>query len=221
MKNLEKLKGEKAKFIVLKGKHEKVEIPLQFNPSNYALEQSNEFSEKKLMGLKGVIHQFTGMKESDLSLELMFDSTSTGKDVRDLIEPLKKIVEIDNTLHAPPPCSFVWEKSIFEGIVSSFKKEFTFFFSDGKPARVKISMTLKPYVDVEVRAKELSYESSDISKKRTLVEGDTLFLMAYREYNNPAMWRKIAKMNGIENPLDIPFGKELLLPSKESDRSSP
>ena len=220
MKNIEKLRGEKAKFIVLKGKHEQVEIPLQFNPANYALEQSNEFSEKKLMGLKGVIHQFTGMKESDLSLELMFDSTATGEDVRKLIEPLSKIVEIDNTLHAPPPCSFVWEKSIFEGVVSSFKKEFTFFFSNGKPARVKVSITLKPYVDVELRAKELSYESSNISKKRIFKEGDSLFDMAYREYNNTAMWRKIALSNGIENPLEIPFGTELLLPSKESDRSS-
>jgi len=212
-------KGEKAKFIVLDGQYKDKEISLQFNPGNYSVEQNNEFSEKKLMGLKGVVHQFTGTKMSDLSLELMFDSTSTGKDVRELTEPLKKIVEIDNTLHVPPPCSFVWEKFIFEGIVSSFKKEFTYFYSNGQPARVKVFMTLKPYANLEVTVKKQNNQSSDISKKRVLVEGDTLFNMAHREYKNPAMWRKIAQKNGIENPLFILPGTELLLPSKEEEES--
>lgn len=217
--SLEILKGEKAKFIVLDGQYKEIgkEIPLQFNPSTYSVEQNNEFSEKKLMGLKGVVNQFTGSKKSDLALELMFDSTATGGDVRDLVEPLYKIVNIDNTLHAPPPCRFSWGKFFFDGIVLSFKKEFTFFFANGTPARVKISMTLKPYTNVKEMAKKLNLQSSDISKKRVLVEGDSLFDMAYREYKSPAMWRKIAQVNEIVNPLTIPFGTELLLPSKESD----
>ena len=209
--------GEKAKFIILKGKYKEdgQEIPLQFNPSSYSVEESNEYSEKKLMGLNGIVNQFTGSKRSDLTLELLFDSTATGKDVRELIDPFKKIVEIDNTLHAPPPCRFVWEKFSYDGIVSAFKKEFTYFFSNGTPARVKVSLTLKPYTDVENMAKDLNLQSSDISKTRVLAEGDSIFEMAYREYNDSSMWRKIAAKNGIEDPLDIPFGKTLLLPSKE------
>lgn len=211
--------GEKAKFIVLKGKYKEdgKEIPLQFNPSSYSVEESNEYSEKKLMGLNGIVNQFTGSKRSDLTLELLFDSTGTGKDVRELIDPFKKIIEIDNTLHAPPPCGFVWEKFSYDGIVSAFKKEFTYFFSNGTPARVKVSLTLKPYTDVESMAKGLNLQSSDISKTRVLVEGDSIFEMAYREYNDSSMWRKIAVKNGIEDPLNIPFGKALLLPSKEDE----
>ncbi len=219
--NLNILKGEKAKFIVLDGQYKDKgnEIPLQFNPASYSVEHSNDFSEKKLMGLKGVVNQFTGSKKSDLALELMFDSTSTGQDVRDLIEPLYKIVNIDNTLHAPPPCRFVWGKFSFDGIVLSLKKEFTFFFANGTPARVKISITLKPYTNVKEVVKSLNNQSSDISKKRVLVEGDTIFNMAHREYRNPSMWRKIAQKNGIENPLFILSGTELLLPSKEEEDS--
>jgi hypothetical protein len=212
--NFDILKQEKAKFVVLDGKYKEKEIALQFNPPTYSVEQNNEYSEKKLMGLKGTINQFTGTKQSDLALELLFDSTSTGGDVRELIEPLYKIVDIDNTLHAPPPCQFVWGKLSFDGIVATFKKEFTYFFSSGIPARAKISMTLKPYVKVKETAKSTDLQSSDISKKRVLLEGDTLFEMAYREYKSPAMWRKIAEENGIDNPLDIPYGSELLLPSK-------
>lgn len=211
------LKGEKAKFVVLEGKRKGVVIPLQFNPSSYSTEDNNEFSEKKLMGLKGVINQFTGSKKSDLSLELMFDSTSTGTDVRLLTAPLNLIVNIDNTLHAPPACSFLWGTFFYEGVVSVFKKEFTYFFANGMPARVKISIILKPHSVIEKMSKILNFQSSDISKKRVLAEGDTLFDMAYREYKSPAMWREIAEKNGVDNPLTIPFGTELLLPSKVND----
>jgi hypothetical protein len=215
--NLDILQHDKAKFVVMDGKYKESEIPLQFNPPTYSVEQSNEYSEKKLMGLKGTINQFTGTKKADLTLELLFDSTSTGGDVRDLIEPLYKIVDIDNTLHAPPPCRFVWSKLSFDGIVATFKKEFTYFFTNGTPARAKISLTLKPYVKVKETAKSIDLQSSDISKKRVLIEGDTIFAMAYREYKTAAMWREIAEKNSIDNPLEIAYGTELLLPSKDSD----
>lgn len=205
----------KAKFIVLKGSKAGIVIPLQFNPSTYSIEENNSFSEKKLMGLKGVINQFTGSKKSDLTLDLLFDSTALGTDVRLLMAPLYLLSKIDNTLHAPAPCKFIWGGFFYDGIVSSFKKEFVFFFSSGMPARVKVSLTLKPYDDINKNAQELNKQSSDISKKRILVEGDTIFEMANREYRDPAMWRKIAQKNEIENPLLISFGRELFLPSKE------
>lgn len=215
--SLDILKGEKAKFIVLKGLRTGAVIPLQFNPSTYSLEENNEFSEKKLMGLKGVVNQFTGSKKSDLALELLFDSTALGTDVRLLIAPLYLLSNIDNTLHAPAPCKFVWGGFFYDGIVSALKKEFVFFFSSGIPARVKISLTLKPYVEVKQSVQEANYQSSDISKKRVLIEGDSVFEMANREYKDPSMWRKIAQMNDVENPLNISFGTELFLPSKERE----
>jgi len=208
-------KGAKASFVILQGKYKGIVIPLQFNPSSYSVVDENNFSEKKLMGLKGSIQQFTGTKQSDFSLEFIFDSTSTGVDVRGLMLPLQMIIDIDNELHAPPPCKFVWGSFLFNGIVSTFKKEFTFFFASGIPARVKISMTLKPYVIAQEMAQLLGLQSSDISKKRMLVEGDSIFSIAHREYKDPAMWRSIAQKNDIENPLFIKPGSTLLLPPKE------
>jgi len=207
----------KAKFIVLNGMHIGKEILLQYNPSQYSVEDNNEFSEKKLMGLKGVIHQFTGTKKSDLSLELMFDSTSLGKDVRELIKPLDTIVNIDSELHAPPSCTFSWGSFSFNGIVASVKKDFIFFYHDGIPARVKVSLVLKPYDAVKYTQALLDLHSSDISKERVFTEGDSLFLMSHREYNHPSSWRLIAEANDIENPLLIPSGTKLLLPSKGND----
>lgn len=207
----------KARFTVLEGEHKFQEIFLQFNPAGYSVEENNEFSEKKLMGLKGVIHQFTGSKKADLSLELMFDSTTLGVDVRDLLKPLDTIFEIDRELHAPPPCRFVWGSFSYEGIVSSLKKDFTYFYHDGIPGRVKLSVTLKPYKPIEEMSALLDLHSSDISKTRTMSEGDSLFLMAHREYQSVSSWRLIAEANGIDDPLDIAAGEELLLPAKDKD----
>ena len=207
----------KAKFTIIAGIHLGKEIPVQYNPSKYIVEDSNEFSEKKLMGLKGAIDQFTGSKKSDLSLELLFDSTSLGKDVRDLIKPLDYIVNIDNELHAPPPCNFSWGSFNFMGIVSSLKKDFTYFYHNGIPARVKITITLKPYDDVEHMKASLDLHSSDISKERILNEGDSIFLMSHREYNHSSSWRLIAQENDIDDPLSISNGSKLLIPAKVND----
>lgn len=209
--------NSKSKFIILSGENKGREIILQFNPTTYSVEENNEFSEKKLMGLKGVIQQFTGSKKSDLSLELMFDSTSLGVDVRTLLEPLKMIIEIDRELHAPAPCRFVWGSFVFDGIVSSMKKDFTYFYHDGIPARVKVALSLKPYQDVDEMAKSLDLHSSDISKTRVLIEGDSIFDMAFKEYQSPHSWRLIAEANGIDDPLKIDAGLELLLPSKDKN----
>lgn len=207
----------KAKFVVLKGEGEGSEVYLQFNPSSYSFEESNEFSEKKLMGLKGVIHQFTGSKTADLSLDLLFDSTSEGGDVRNLLKPLEKLAAIDRELHAPPPCRFIWGSFSYDGIVTGLKREFTYFYQSGIPGRVKVALTLKPYKKVEEMVAQLDLHSSDISKERVLKEGDSIFLLAYREYKQPAEWRRIAKANGIDDPLKIKVGARVLLPPKDKD----
>lgn len=212
-----KITGTKAKFVILDGAFSGLEIPLQFNPPGYSVEEQHEYSEKKLMGLKGVVHQFTGSKKSDLNLELLFDATDTGGDVRILLEPLKKIFEIDNTLHAPPPCRFEWGGFAFDGIVSNQKKEFTFFYYDGVPGRVKLTVALKPYAKASEAIMMLDLQSSDITKQRVVGEGDTIFALAQREYNTPAAWRLIAEANGIDDPLAIPPGTSLRLPSKDKD----
>jgi hypothetical protein len=147
----------------------------------------------------------------------MFDSTSLGKDVRELLKPLEMIQNIDSELHAPPPCRFLWGSFSFDGIVSKMKKDFTYFYHDGIPARAKVSITLKPYQAINEMSAKLDLHSSDISKERVLNEGDSLFLMGYREYKSSSAWRLIAEANDIENPLLIPSGTKVLLPSKDKD----
>jgi nucleoid-associated protein YgaU len=49
---------------------------------------------------------------------------------------------------------------------------------------------------------------------RTIV-GDNLASIAYAEYGDPAHWRPLAAYNGIDDPLRLPNGRTILLPSLE------
>ena len=43
-------------------------------------------------------------------------------------------------------------------------------------------------------------------------DGDSLQAVAYRAYGDPARWRQIAEVNGIDNPLHLRRGTALNLP---------
>jgi len=207
----------KAKFVLLGGRMKGLVIPLQFNPETYSVEKSNNYAEKTLTGLKDVSYQYTGSKESDLSLNLLFDATETGLDVRVMMLPLSFLTDLDAELHAPPPCLFVWGTFIYQGVVSKIGKQFTYFYEGGIPARAKVSLTLKPYKTIDEIAGIIKLHSSDVTKQRVFTEGDSLAMMAYREYGDAAQWRRIAEANGIDDPFDIAPGTELALPPKKGN----
>jgi nucleoid-associated protein YgaU len=46
-----------------------------------------------------------------------------------------------------------------------------------------------------------------------MIDGDTLQSVAYTELGNPAYWRAIADLNGIDDPQRVTAGTTLLIPS--------
>jgi nucleoid-associated protein YgaU len=49
----------------------------------------------------------------------------------------------------------------------------------------------------------------------TVVAGDSLPSIAWREYGDPTLWRPIAERNGIDDPMRLPAGTALLIPAAE------
>ena len=54
--------------------------------------------------------------------------------------------------------------------------------------------------------------SLTLTSVRTVVAGDSLASIAYREYGDPGMWRPLALFNGIDDPLRLRLGSSVLLP---------
>ncbi len=209
----------KAFITVLKGEYKAITIPLplQFNPLSYTVGVTNKYNDGKDKDGKDVPLQFLSAQDDDLSLDLLFDSTDDGTDVRLKLLTLEALSLMDFEEHAPSPCMFVWGSFLYIGIISKLTKKFTYFYQDGTPSRVRVTLVLKPYINAKTIIAKLKQHSSDLTKGRTLKSGDNIWLMAYKEYQDPRFWRDIARKNDIDDPRKIDMGRELELPPRGKD----
>jgi hypothetical protein len=210
---------QKAKIIVVKGwkkaSNKEKEIEVRFNPTEYTLDKSNEFANINIPGLESPLLQFTRGGLQTLTTDLFFDSYETGEDVRKkYVDRVAKLMEIDEDLHAPPVCEFVWGDGIkFTCVVSKVTKKFTMFNSDGAPVRATLSVTFNEYKTEAELKKPTS--SPDRTKVYTFKEGDSLWAIAWEQYGDAGQWRSIAEANDMDNPRLIPVGKQIEIPPLE------
>jgi nucleoid-associated protein YgaU len=52
-------------------------------------------------------------------------------------------------------------------------------------------------------------------RSHTIGAGDTLHSIAQREYGKPGLWRGLADVNGIDDPLRVAVGTSVLIPPRE------
>ena len=210
---------------------ESVKVPFLFNPKELSIEKSNQYSEVNIPGLPSPIVQFVRGNARSVTMDLFFDTYEQGKDVRIHTDQItgwdagsmysrlpnekKGLKEKDSDLHAPPVCIFIWGAFTFQCIIERVSKRFTMFLPEGIPVRATLSVTLKEYREVDVQVKDISLQSSDLTKRWVVTQGDSLWSIAAKEYGNPGDWRLIAEANRIENPRTLIPGEELVVPLKE------
>lgn len=94
--------------------------------------------------LQGPPQQATG-HESQLSVELLFDTTHTGTDVRDKtlkLVGLSRPVDNANASAAGKEISFRWGSFIFNGPITQMGETIDLFGADGIPLRATLSMSI-------------------------------------------------------------------------------
>lgn len=204
-------------------------IPVTFNPATYTVSRTVSYGGNQndngtqLQQKNYPVLNYTGGNNDTLSLELMFNKyefqhySNQVKYTSDDLSIIKEVKEIEaltllkDSLHRPPLCKFVWSSFSFEGYVTSFSANYTMFLDDGTPVRAKVNLTIQG-AESGNDAK-IPFQSPDRTKSRTLQEGQQLWEISYEEYENPEMWREIAKANGIRNPLNIKSGMQLVIPA--------
>lgn len=196
-------------------KNQRVEV--LFNPTEYSIEKSNQFQNTVMPGLNSPIKQFISGNEDTLTMELFFDTYTyhNGSDVREYTDRLARLLDIDAELHAPPVCQFVWDKVLFTAVIERISQRFTMFQKDGIPVQARVNVTFKQYQPLAEQLKEPPRHSPDRTRRVVVNEGDTLWLYAANFYDDPALWREIARRNGIANPRNLTVGQELIIPALE------
>ena len=223
-----KFASAKAVIVIAGGNVE--QIPVQFNPSEYKITKRNAFSEKTRRKNDEPTVNFNGKPYDTLSVKLYFDcdvitsasSMITGavgalfgaedKDITKTIEKICSMTNIDGESHKPPEAAFVWGATQFVGFVESVVVSYTMFDKTGKPLRAIVDLSMRG-VNGGASEKKSPFMSPDRTKARVMSEDNNIWNIARNEYGDVREWRRIADANDIMNPLDIPIGEILRVPS--------
>lgn len=188
-------------------------IPVMFNPPEYQLVRSNEYAEVAVPGLGSSLVQFVRGNARTLGMELFFDSTATGLDVRLHTEPVVGLTEVNAETHAPPELLFLWGSLVFPCVLESVTQQFVMFDPLGLPLRAQLSVTLRGAEALRTLVAATPLQSPDRAKGRVVRAGDTLQRIAAEEYGDPRQWRVIARASDIDDPLALHPGQRLSVPA--------
>ena len=226
---------EKAYIEVLDGTRKGEQLKVLFNPAEYSIERGNSYKSTPLPAIGSPLIQFANGDASVLSMELFLDDWTdpdgppadlpvpSGKGDRKTVEQrIKDIVtllDIDRTLHAPPRVRFVWGPLRFTAVLEKVGRKITLFRPDGKPARATLTVSFREY---HLRSRDAPHprlESADKTKRRQVDAGFSIWAIAFREYEDPRLWRTIAEASDVDDPRALEPGDWLRVPPLELDNA--
>lgn len=123
------------------GGAETVDFDVHFNPATLSYEITNNAPPAD-GGDAGKSKQFTALSTGKLSMDLVFDTTHDGTDVREKTSLVSKLMEPDAETRAPWETEFTWGMYKFTGVVASYKETLDFFAPSGVPLRAAISVSM-------------------------------------------------------------------------------
>ncbi|MFI5930999.1 peptidase M23 [Actinoplanes sp. NPDC051494] len=197
-------------------------ITFMFNPNQLSLSKSANWIPHVARSAEDVgVAEFSGSGPRTLSLEVFLDATSShDKSVQDRVEKLLTCVvptkaSIAAKAPSPPWVKFSWgqfQTVSFYSYVSQINATYKLFDPDGTPLRAACSLSL---TEISGSTPGQNPTSGALSAQRVhqLVSGDSLEMLAYREYGDPTQWRVIAEANDIDDPVRLKPGRQILLPA--------
>lgn len=199
--------------IVVESTNESIEV--LFNPSEYSIEKENKYAFHTMPGLSAPVPQFISGDASMLSMELFFDTYEASSDVRNHTKLIYALLDVDSDTHSPPIFKFIWGSVVFRGVMEKISQRFTMFLDSGIPVRAILTVKMRSWQSVSEQLQEIPRQSSDRTKQRVLKQGEQLWMLAAREYEDPGRWREIATANGIDNPRLVETGSKVIVPPLE------
>ncbi len=197
-------------------------IDFQFNPKEVTIAKTAKWEREPARDKKSAgPPEFKGAEPCKLTLEMFFDAT--GNHDGSVVEAVEKLfsccVPTDATIgkkkSAPPLVVFTWGKiTSFGAFVTSVSAKFTLFAPDGTPIRATCAVSLEEMPGDPPRQNPTSGGYA-VRRSHHLVAGDTLAHVAYQEYGDARLWRTLAEYNGIDDPLRVRSGTDVLLPAIE------
>jgi len=178
---------------------------------------------------------YAGGGNTELTMNLLFDVSLAGssiatQDVRDLTGRFWRLAEnsqASGSYGNPPICRFVWGKSWhMPGLVTAVAEKLEYFNQEGLPRRSLMRLLFRRVLEPVGPRPAVSGpqrpgagqtpgfpEAGERMESHELLGGERPDQIAYANYRDPALSRALMSYNNIDDPLHIPAGTVLNLPS--------
>jgi hypothetical protein len=195
-------------------------VRCMFNPHEYTLTKQNQWTRGETKGRNIPSLKFSQGGSQTLKLQLFFDTYAEGSDVRQHTDPLWRMMMVNsdktnqrNNKSEPPTVSFEWGGLEFLAVITNMSQKFALFLQDGTPVRTTVEVTLEQFTDAEDHPRQNPTSGGGEAHKIRIVHaGERIDLIAFEEYGDAAQWRRVAKANGLTNPLRLRPGQRLSIP---------
>jgi hypothetical protein len=190
----------KAKLVSLT---DNSEVPVHFNPTSLVYTVEN--STKQTSG-RPKRKQFAAQFSGKLSMDLQFDTTGTGEDVRVTTNKVAAFMQSSAdaarnqsgaSAQAQPVVSFQWGSYEFKGTMESFKETIDFFSADGVPLRSLVSIGLARQDQVFDAGGSMA--SSQISGSMVPTPGGASATSVATQGGDPTAARQLGTDNGLDS----------------------
>jgi len=234
---------EPAKAIIeVKAKDTK-RITVLFNPNEYNLQTGSTYAWKTIPGLQSPIAQFISGEAATLSMDLFFDTyervkrnagrtlpTGTSKPNRRTANTTSTTPATSdaspsrsrNSRRWTPICTRLrcagssGARSISAASWRRCPNGLRWFLEVRHPGTGDGERDVpEKCSEMTEQYQETPRQSADRTKRKTLKQGEQLWMIAAEEYEDPGQWRAIAEANGIDNPRKLAAGRRLIIPRLE------
>jgi hypothetical protein len=179
------------------------EVEVHFNPASmvYTIENST-----KQQSADPKRRQFAAQFSGKLTMDLQFDTTDTGEDVRQTTNKIAKFMQASagsgtnpssGNAQAQPVVSFEWGSYEFKGTLESFKETIDFFSVEGVPMRAVVSIGLAR--QDQVFDEDANFSSSNVSGSLVSTGGDDSATSLSTMGGDPNAARQLGADNGLES----------------------
>lgn len=221
---------QRGKLVAQEGSLKDTSVEFMFNPTEYTIAKTTKWEMKGNKSANVPKWEFGGGDPRALQMELFFDASLPNdkvkiEDVRRRTNQLFKFMMIDPQLKnksknskmgQPPKCRLFWgkdTKNYFDCYITSCQIKYTMFDPSGMPVRASATLQMKEVKDPDnLEGTNPTSVGEPGQRVRVVQEGDRLDWIAYQEYGDASLWRRIAEANGINDPLELRPGMTLSIP---------
>jgi hypothetical protein len=216
----------KALLEVIQESNKRLKVTVHFNPQSLRVDYSTTGTSGTWTKSGQTEKQEAAKQQtsfgSELSVELLFDTSHNGDDVRnttrDLVEMMQPDVSNRNsadTSPALPIVRFSWGTFLFHGNIKSMNETLDFFSEEGIPLRATVSLRMNEVALSKQGSSRVTNSSAEetvgITPLTLSQAGDTLQSLAARAGVD---WKAVGNANNVDNPRRIVAGTVLNLQAR-------